>query len=106
MPHISSASRRGRIIRSLGRHPRGQTRTLDWDIAGSMPAIHYGPAFVAPLSPSSEIIATMSKLSIIMPVLDEGDGIAAALDALADLRALGTEVIVVDGGSQIGRAHV
>jgi rSAM/selenodomain-associated transferase 2 len=42
----------------------------------------------------------MSKLSIIVPVLNEGDGIAAALDALAHLRALGTEVIVVDGGSR------
>lgn len=42
----------------------------------------------------------MSKLSIIMPVLDEGEGIAAALDALAGLRARGTEVIVVDGGSR------
>ncbi len=42
----------------------------------------------------------MSKLSIIVPVLDEGEGIAAALDALADLRSLGTEVIVVDGGSR------
>ena len=42
----------------------------------------------------------MSKLSIIMPVLDEGEGIAATLDALADLRALGAEVIVVDGGSR------
>jgi len=42
----------------------------------------------------------MSKLSIIMPVLDEGEGIAATLDALADLRSLGTEVIVVDGGSR------
>ena len=42
----------------------------------------------------------MSKLSIVMPVLDEGEGIAAALDRLADLRALGTEVIVVDGGSR------
>jgi rSAM/selenodomain-associated transferase 2 len=42
----------------------------------------------------------MSKLSIIIPVLNEGDSIAAALDALADLRALGTEVIVVDGGSR------
>jgi rSAM/selenodomain-associated transferase 2 len=42
-------------------------------------------------------------------VLDEGEGIAAALDALADLRALGTEVIVVDGGSRdatIQRARV
>jgi rSAM/selenodomain-associated transferase 2 len=42
----------------------------------------------------------MSKLSIIIPVLNEGDGITAALDALAHLRALGTEVIVVDGGSR------
>jgi rSAM/selenodomain-associated transferase 2 len=42
----------------------------------------------------------MSKLSIIMPVLDEGEGIAATLDALGDLRALGVEVIVVDGGSR------
>ena len=42
----------------------------------------------------------MSKLSIIIPVLNEGDGIAAALDALAHLRSLGTEVIVVDGGSR------
>ena len=42
----------------------------------------------------------MSKLSIIIPVLDEGERIAATLDALADLRALGSEVIVVDGGSR------
>lgn len=41
----------------------------------------------------------MARLSIIMPVLDEGEGIAAALDALSPLRALGVEVIVVDGGS-------
>jgi rSAM/selenodomain-associated transferase 2 len=42
----------------------------------------------------------MSKLSIIVPVLNEGESIAHALDALADLRALGVEVIVVDGGSR------
>ena len=42
----------------------------------------------------------MARLSIIMPVLDEGDAIAGALDALAELRGLGVEVIVVDGGSQ------
>ena len=42
----------------------------------------------------------MSNLSIVMPVLDEGESIGATLDALADLRALGTEVIVVDGGSR------
>jgi rSAM/selenodomain-associated transferase 2 len=33
-------------------------------------------------------------------VLDEGEHITAALEALADLRALGAEVIVVDGGSR------
>jgi rSAM/selenodomain-associated transferase 2 len=42
----------------------------------------------------------MAKLSIIVPVLDEGERIARTLDALADMRALGTEVIVVDGGSR------
>ena len=42
----------------------------------------------------------MSKLSIIMPVLNEGEDIAAALDALSTLRSLGTEVMVVDGGSR------
>jgi rSAM/selenodomain-associated transferase 2 len=39
-------------------------------------------------------------LSIVMPVLDEADGIAAALAALAPLRARGVEVVVVDGGSR------
>jgi rSAM/selenodomain-associated transferase 2 len=42
----------------------------------------------------------MARLSIIMPVLDEGENIVAALDALADLRTRGAEVIVVDGGSR------
>jgi rSAM/selenodomain-associated transferase 2 len=42
----------------------------------------------------------MHKLSVIVPALDEGDRIAATLDALANLRALGVEVIVVDGGSR------
>jgi rSAM/selenodomain-associated transferase 2 len=40
------------------------------------------------------------RLSIIMPVLDEGERVAAALDALVDLRVLGTEIVVVDGGSR------
>jgi rSAM/selenodomain-associated transferase 2 len=39
-------------------------------------------------------------LSIIIPCLDEQEGIAAALAALAPLRARGAEVIVVDGGSR------
>ena len=34
-----------------------------------------------------------------MPCLNEEEGIAAALDALAPLRRGGAEVIVVDGGS-------
>jgi rSAM/selenodomain-associated transferase 2 len=42
----------------------------------------------------------MARLSIIMPVLDEGDRIAGVLDALGALRARGAEVIVVDGGSR------
>jgi rSAM/selenodomain-associated transferase 2 len=41
----------------------------------------------------------MSRLSIIMPALNEGEEIGPALDALSSLRALGVEVIVVDGGS-------
>jgi rSAM/selenodomain-associated transferase 2 len=39
------------------------------------------------------------SLSIIIPVLDEAANIAAALQALAPLRAKGAEIIVVDGGS-------
>jgi rSAM/selenodomain-associated transferase 2 len=38
-------------------------------------------------------------LSIIVPCLNEADGIGAALAALAPLRERGSEVIVVDGGS-------
>jgi rSAM/selenodomain-associated transferase 2 len=41
----------------------------------------------------------VSRLSIIIPVLDEEAGIAACLAALAPLRARGAEAIVADGGS-------
>ncbi|HET7848841.1 MAG TPA: TIGR04283 family arsenosugar biosynthesis glycosyltransferase [Pseudolabrys sp.] len=41
-------------------------------------------------------------LSIVMPVLNEADGIEAALRALAPLRGQNAEVIVVDGGSHDG----
>jgi len=41
-----------------------------------------------------------SRLSIVMPVLDEADRVGAALAALAPLRAAGVELIVVDGGSR------
>jgi len=46
--------------------------------------------------------ATGSRISIIVPVLDEAAGIAPALAALAPLRRRGHEVIVVDGGSVDG----
>jgi rSAM/selenodomain-associated transferase 2 len=42
----------------------------------------------------------MSRLSIIIPVLDEAATIADALAALAPYRARGAEIIVVDGGSR------
>jgi rSAM/selenodomain-associated transferase 2 len=44
----------------------------------------------------------MNSLSIIVPVLNEADGIADALSTLAPLRQRGAEVIVVDGGSRDG----
>lgn len=43
-----------------------------------------------------------AHLSIIVPVLNEAEGVIALLDALAPLRARGHEVIVVDGGSHDG----
>jgi rSAM/selenodomain-associated transferase 2 len=41
-------------------------------------------------------------LSIVVPCLNEAEGIADTLAALAPLRARGAEVIVVDGGSRDG----
>ena len=46
----------------------------------------------------------MVTLSIIMPCLDEANGIVAALERLQPLRRRGAEVIVVDGGSSDGSA--
>jgi rSAM/selenodomain-associated transferase 2 len=46
----------------------------------------------------------VKQLSIIVPVLNEAATIAAHLAALAPLCARGTEVIVVDGGSEDGTA--
>ena len=40
-----------------------------------------------------------TRLSIVMPVLNEEAGIAAALQAIEPLRARGADVIVADGGS-------
>jgi rSAM/selenodomain-associated transferase 2 len=42
----------------------------------------------------------VSGLSIIIPTLNEADGVVDALNALSQLRANGAEVIVADGGSQ------
>jgi rSAM/selenodomain-associated transferase 2 len=44
----------------------------------------------------------VTELSIILPVLNEGEGIEAALARLGPLRERGAEVIVVDGGSRDG----
>lgn len=41
----------------------------------------------------------MKRLSVIVPMLNEAAGIVATLERLQPLRALGHEVIVVDGGS-------
>jgi len=45
-------------------------------------------------------------VSIIMPVLNEGAGLAAALDHLQGARAEGYQVVVVDGGSSDNSAEL
>ena len=47
-----------------------------------------------------------TRLTIVVPVLNEAGGIGEALGALAPLRARGHEVIVVDGGSTDGTAEI
>jgi rSAM/selenodomain-associated transferase 2 len=46
------------------------------------------------------------RLSVVVPALNEAQGIAACLAALAPLRARGHEVIVVDGGSSDATAQI
>ena len=46
----------------------------------------------------------VKRLSIIIPALNEADGIVATLESLSELRRRGHEVIVVDGGSEDGTA--
>lgn len=48
----------------------------------------------------------MTVLSIIVPALNEAEGIAEVLSALEPLRARGAEVIAVDGGSEDGTADL
>jgi len=50
--------------------------------------------------------APLSRLSVIVPVLDEAAGIAECLHRLQPLRARGHEVIVVDGGSRDATASI
>jgi len=47
----------------------------------------------------------MSRLSIIIPALNEAAGIGSTLEALVAFRQRGVEVIVVDGGSHDGTAE-
>ena len=49
---------------------------------------------------------TPPSLSIVMPVLDEAEGLPCALARLAPLRAQGVELIVVDGGSSDDTAAI
>jgi rSAM/selenodomain-associated transferase 2 len=46
------------------------------------------------------------RLTVVVPTLNEAQGIRAALEALAPLRARGHEVIVADGGSSDGTARL
>jgi rSAM/selenodomain-associated transferase 2 len=48
----------------------------------------------------------MKRLSIIIPTLDEAEGIVATLESLGELRRRGHEVIVVDGGSSDGTGNL
>jgi rSAM/selenodomain-associated transferase 2 len=50
------------------------------------------------------MVCDLGRLTIVIPVLDEAAIIAAALQALAPLRARSAEIIVVDGGSSDGTA--
>lgn len=50
--------------------------------------------------PLSRMDARVSRLSIIVPVLDEAPGIVTTLQALQPLRAAGAQLIVADGGSR------
>ena len=47
-----------------------------------------------------------TRLSIIVPVLNEGSTIAVQLAALQPLRAAGAEIVLVDGGSSDGTADL
>lgn len=54
----------------------------------------------------SRLAAQLTRISIIVPTLNEAGGIQAQLQALTDLRQRGHEVIVADGGSVDGTAEL
>ncbi len=54
--------------------------------------------------PAFRTVRAVKRLSIIIPTLDEAEGIVATLESLGELRRRGHEVIVVDGGSSDGTA--
>ena len=45
-------------------------------------------------------------ISIVIPVLNEAEGIVQALERLQEFRARGAEIVVVDGGSDDGTARL
>lgn len=47
-------------------------------------------------------IATVPRLSIVIPTLNEGEGLPRLLDELAPLRGMACEIVVADGGSTDG----
>jgi rSAM/selenodomain-associated transferase 2 len=53
-----------------------------------------------------QMAGEMKRLSIIIPTLNEAEGIVATLESLTELRCRGHEVIVVDGGSSDGTADL
>lgn len=54
------------------------------------------------MSGAADGVRAVRRLSVVLPVLDEADAIAAQLAALQPLRARGHEIVVVDGGSRDG----
>src|SRR5688500_14508136 len=80
----------GPVLQQLDRRPsRAAPRPPQGD----------GFMIVLPANTACQDRASMSRLSIIIPALNEAAGIAAALQALAPFRERGVEVIVGDGGS-------
>jgi rSAM/selenodomain-associated transferase 2 len=66
-----------------------------------MPKLRGGSEFQPPpLSSPSQGEEEQQVISIIIPALNESEGIAACLMPLQPLRAAGHEIIVVDGGSR------